>query len=108
MVFFAAVIISATMLISCGSGSIDNNTWSGEDIIAGVGFNYSLKTNSNNTYTLVGNSGGIPVDEKGTFKKINDNEIKLTSGEFNGSRFVMSGSTLKWYLDTGDLFMTLN
>ena len=37
-----------------------------------------------------------------------DNEIILTSGEWGGSKFVKDGSSLKWYFDDGDYFMTLN
>jgi hypothetical protein len=102
------VLISSVMLISCGFGSIENNSWSGEDEIAGVEFSYSLETKSDNTYTLVGYAGGFSVNESGSFKKINNNEIILTSGEFDGSRFVKDGASLKWYLDNGDFFMSLN
>jgi hypothetical protein len=108
MSIFGAVLISSIILISCSSGSIENNSWSGKDVIAGVGFSYSLETKSDNTYSLVGDSGGISVNESGTFKKINDYEIIFTSGEFNGSRFVKDGSSLKWYLDNGNFFMSLN
>ena len=108
MKIFGAVFFSSIILISCSGGSIDDNSWSGKDIIAGVGFSYSLETKSNNTYKLLGDSGGMPVNESGTFKKINDNEIILTSGEFDGSKFITDGSSLKWYLDNGDYFMTLN
>jgi len=102
------VFFSSIMLISCSGGSIDDNSWSGEDIIGGIGFSYTLETKSDNTYKLVGYAGGMPVNESGTFKKMNDKEIILISGEFDGSKFVMNGSSLKWYLDNGDYLMTLN
>jgi hypothetical protein len=108
MTIFGAILFTSVILTSCGGGSIDDNSWSGNDIIAGVGFSYSLEIKSNNTYKLVGDAGGILVNESGTFKKINDNEIVLTSGKFHGSKFVKDGSSLKWYLDDGNYFMTLN
>lgn len=102
------IIITSFIFISCGSPSIDNGSWSGKDVIAGVGFSYSLETKSNNTYSLIGVAGGLSVNESGTFRKINDNEIMLTSGEFNGTRFKKDGSTLRWYLENGMYFMSLN
>lgn len=107
MIFLWVALFTSLILIGCGGGSIDDNSWSGKSIIAGVVFSYSFETKSDNTFKLTGNAAGIPVNESGTFKKINDNEIVLTSGEFNGDKFVKDGSSLKWYLDNGDYFMTL-
>jgi len=95
------------LLISCAA-PINNSSWSGNDRIAGVDFEFEFTTSSDNTYTLVGNSGGIEVDDKGTYSKISENEIVLTSGEFSGSKFVKDGSSLKMYLDNGEFFMRLN
>jgi hypothetical protein len=105
---FVAIFFYSIILISCSGGLVDDSSWSGKDKIAGVGFSYTLETKPNNTYKLVGNAGGMSVNERGTFMKINDNEIILTSGEFEGCKFVKVGSSLKWYLDNGDYFMTLN
>ena len=40
------------LLISCAS-PINNSSWSGNDRIAGVDFEFEFTTSSDNTYTLV-------------------------------------------------------
>jgi len=107
MTILGAILFTSFILSSCGS-SIDNNSWSGNDVIAGVEFNYKFETKSDNTYTLVGDSGGMSVNENGTYRKVSDTEIILTSGNFNGCKFVKEGSSLKMYLDNGGLFMSLH
>lgn len=89
------------------NSSIDQGSWSGSDTIAGVKFDYVLKTNSDNNYSLNGNAGGMSVNESGSFEKISDNELVIISGDFSGSKFKKDGSSMKWYLDNGDFFMTL-
>ena len=101
------LFVLAFLIIGCGGGPVDSGSWSGSDNIAGVSFSYSLKTNSDNTYTLKGNAGGIDVDEKGTYRKVSDKEIELTSGQFSGSTFKKTSNGMEFYLDNGEFFMTL-
>ncbi len=105
---FTSFIIAVFLLIIGCSNSINKGSWKGKENIAGVGFSFTLTTNSDNTYTLVGDAGGITVDEKGTFLMNSENEIILKSGEWDGSKFIKENSSLKWYLDNGDFFMTLH
>ncbi len=101
------ILFYSTILTSCG-GSIENNSWSGENIIAGVGFSFKLETKSDKTYKLTGDAGGMSVNETGTYQKNNDSEIELLTGEFSGYKFKKEGSTLEMYTDDGDYFMSFN
>jgi hypothetical protein len=104
---FCVILFAVSVLTSCG-GSIENNSWSGTDIIAGVGFSYKLETKSDNTYKLTGDAGGISVNETGSYKKNSDTEIELLTGDFAGYKFIKEGSSIKIYMDDGNYFMSLH
>ena len=104
---FATLLFAVIILASCG-GSLEKNSWSGEENIAGVGFAYKLETNTDKTYNLTGNAGGMPVNEAGTYKINNETEIELLTGEFAGFKFKKEGASIKMYTDDGNYFMSLN
>jgi hypothetical protein len=95
----------------CDSGI--NRSWTGISSIAGMTFDFTLVINKNGEYTLEGSYGGFPHEERGTFKMIDENTLKISTTEtkskedYSGSIFKLDGEELDWYLNSEDYFMTL-
>jgi hypothetical protein len=101
------ILILSLLHLSCNK-KLTNGDWQGNENIAGITFDLSFKINNDKTYYLKGNSGGILIDEKGTYKTNSESEIILTSGEFKNWKLRMNKSSVELFTENDQYFMTLN
>lgn len=92
--------------------NIEAKVWDGETELAGVHIYYALSLGEG-TYILYGVVSGIEHLEIGTYNYLDANQIEITTTKtkskegFSGSLFKLESGVLRWYLDDGEYFMTL-